>query len=73
MGRPRRVDEAGAIGHMLNRANRRATIFRIELRRRPNPRKPDWLQWIRQPLSVQEQCRLRGAHRRGRPTEKRPG
>ena len=27
MGRPKRADEAGAIYHMLNRANRRATIF----------------------------------------------
>ena len=27
MGRPKRSDEAGAIYHMLNRANRRATIF----------------------------------------------
>ena len=27
MGRPRRSDEAGVIYHMLNRANRRATIF----------------------------------------------
>lgn len=27
MGRPKRAGEAGAIYHMLNRANRRATIF----------------------------------------------
>ena len=27
MGRPKRSDEAGVIYHMLNRANRRATIF----------------------------------------------
>ena len=27
MGRPKRADEAGVIYHMLNRANRRATIF----------------------------------------------
>ena len=27
MGRAKRADEAGAIYHMLNRANRRATIF----------------------------------------------
>jgi putative transposase len=27
MGRAPRVDEAGAIYHMLNRSNRRATIF----------------------------------------------
>ena len=27
MGRPPRADEAGAIYHMLNRANGRATIF----------------------------------------------
>ena len=27
MGRPKRADEAGAIYHMLNRANRRSTIF----------------------------------------------
>ena len=30
MGRPKRADEAGAIYHMLNRANRRATIFHTE-------------------------------------------
>ena len=28
MGRPKRSDQAGVIYHMLNRANRRATIFR---------------------------------------------
>ncbi|MCP4777281.1 MAG: hypothetical protein GY880_23925 [Planctomycetaceae bacterium] len=28
MGRPKRSDDAGVIYHMLNRANRRATIFR---------------------------------------------
>ena len=28
MGRIKRADEAGGIYHMLNRANRRATIFR---------------------------------------------
>ncbi len=27
MGRPKRADEAGSIYHMLNRANRRETIF----------------------------------------------
>jgi len=27
MGRPKRADEAGGIYHMLNRANRRQTIF----------------------------------------------
>ena len=27
MGRAKRVEEGGAIYHMLNRANRRATIF----------------------------------------------
>ena len=27
MGRPKRSDEAGGIYHMLNRANRRETIF----------------------------------------------
>ncbi|MGB7326499.1 MAG: hypothetical protein WBD31_16615 [Rubripirellula sp.] len=30
MGRPKRSDEAGVIYHMLNRANRRATIFHKE-------------------------------------------
>lgn len=30
MGRPNRADKAGAIYHMLNRANRRATIFHKE-------------------------------------------
>ena len=30
MGRPKRSDEAGVVYHMLNRANRRATIFHKE-------------------------------------------
>ncbi len=31
MGRPKRADEAGGIYHMLNRANRRETIFQKDV------------------------------------------